>query len=301
MNNIQSVEEKYSEPVGVLIKIEQIQVSKRQPRHYFNAEKISELTESIKEYGILEPLIVRPLEADKYELVAGERRYKAAKEAKLSKIPVIIKEINEEEAFELALLENMQRDDLNAIEETEGMLDLICQTLKISRDKVIQLLNRVANAQKRNLKLQKKDQEEIEIIDQLFLKIGGLNRESFRTNRLPLLNLPKDVLKVLREGRLQYTKGKAISKVENKTERKKLIEKAIKEKLSLSQIKKEIETIKKQIHTQSSQKEQIKYYSENLHKELKKIIEPHLDLLADKNKKDQIETLLDEIIKIVRE
>ena len=319
VKNAESFNEKGLQPIGVLIRIEQIQVSKKQPRRYFNPQKISELTESIKEYGILEPVIVRSLEGDKYELVAGERRYRAAKKAGLSEIPATIQEIDKEQAFELALLENMQRDDLNTIDETEGMLDLLSQKLKISRDEVIQLLNQAANAKKRGVRLTDNVKRQIEIVEKLFSKVGRLSPESFRTNRLPLLNLPEDVLEVLREGKLQYTKAKAISKLDTKNQREELIKIAIDEELPLSQIRKKIQAIKKENQnnnqsfqfknpeTQSSlveanqlnQKAEVQYSSGNLYEDLKTIIELHSDALKDNNKKGQIEILLEQLIKII--
>ncbi|MGK7957534.1 MAG: ParB/RepB/Spo0J family partition protein, partial [Crocosphaera sp.] len=212
----ENVEKTNIATIGQWLNIEKIQLPQRQPRRSFNRERLEELTASIEEYGILEPLIVRPLNDQLYELVAGERRYRAAKKAGKEQIPVIVKDIDEQQAFELALLENMQRDDLNAIDETEGMLTLICQTLEISSNQeVIQLLNKAANAQRRNQPLTDNVKRQIDIIDDLFMKIGRLNRESFRTNRLPLLNLPDDVLQVLRQGRLDYTKAKAIAKLES--------------------------------------------------------------------------------------
>ena len=231
-------------PIGQWVDIEQIKLPHRQPRRSFDREKLVELTASIEEYGILEPLIVRPLNDRLYELVAGERRYRAAKNAGKTQIPVIVKDIDEQQAFELALLENMQRDDLNAIDETEGMLELIRQHLDIaSNQEVIQLLNKAANAQRRNQDLTDNVTRQIEIIDELFIKIGRSNRESFRTNRLPLLNLPDDVLQVLRQGRLDYTKAKAIAKLESEIDRRNLMELVITEKLTLSQLKEKIQEI----------------------------------------------------------
>jgi ParB family transcriptional regulator, chromosome partitioning protein len=99
--------------------------TREQPRHYFDPEKLEQLVQSIAQHGILEPLLVRPLETNQYELVAGERRYRAALKLGLSEVPVVIRQLNDEEATQLALIENLQREDLNPIEETEGILQLL--------------------------------------------------------------------------------------------------------------------------------------------------------------------------------
>ncbi|WP_107668767.1 ParB/RepB/Spo0J family partition protein [Cyanothece sp. BG0011] len=275
-------------PIGQWLDVEQIQLPQRQPRRSFNREKLEELTASIEEYGILEPLIVRPLNDHLYELVAGERRYRAAKNARKTQIPVIVKDIDEQQAFELALLENMQRDDLNAIDETEGMLELIRQTLEIaSNQEVIQLLNKAANAQRRNQPLTDNVKRQIDMIDDLFMKIGRLNRESFRTNRLPLLNLPDDVLQVLRQGELDYTKAKAIAKLDNEIDRRNLMELAITEQLTLRQIKEKIQEILEQNQTVPRVNN-----STDLYKEFKAITKIKSDAWKDESKKAQLETLL---------
>lgn len=96
-----------------------------QPRKVFNMESLNELAESIKEHGVLQPVLVRPM-GEKYEIIAGERRYRAAKLAKLDSIPVVIKEVSDKEAKEIALIENLQREDLSVVEEAlayKGMIE----------------------------------------------------------------------------------------------------------------------------------------------------------------------------------
>jgi ParB family chromosome partitioning protein len=107
--------------------IEQVVPQGGQPRQYFNLERLAELAASIKDRGLIEPIIVRRLSTspDRYEIVAGERRWRASKEAGLDEIQVIVKELNSSEAFELALIENIQREDLNAVELAEAYQRLI--------------------------------------------------------------------------------------------------------------------------------------------------------------------------------
>jgi ParB family transcriptional regulator, chromosome partitioning protein len=238
------VKRQASQGVGSLISIQSIKTSKTlQPRRYFASDKMEQLTASVKEHGILEPLIVRPLDGETYELVAGERRLRAAQDLGLNEVPVIIRQFSDQQALEVALLENLQRDDLNPIDETDGILKLLCQSLgegfENSED-VTSLLNKAANAKRRNTNLTETEIYHIEKIDRLFSQIGRLNRESFRTNRLPLLRLPQDVLSILKEGKLEYTKAKAIAKLDSLEQRAELMKWAISDGLSLSEVKKEI-------------------------------------------------------------
>lgn len=228
--------------VGRMIPIQSLVISqKQQPRRFFDAKKMEQLRESIRKYGILEPLIVREHSNKTYELIAGERRYRAAKAENFSEVPVIIRSLDDQAAYELALLENLQRDDLNPIEETDGILELLCKSLDSTREEIISLLNRAANAERRGLNLTDNVTRQIEVIDKVFSTVGRLNRESFRSNRLPLLNLPADVLEILRSGELEYTKAKVIARIEDEDDRKAFTGKVVAEKLSLREVKRRIQ------------------------------------------------------------
>ncbi|MBI2870700.1 MAG: ParB/RepB/Spo0J family partition protein [Candidatus Omnitrophica bacterium] len=102
------------------VSIGKIVPNRFQPRTQFNAESIQSLAESIKTRGLLQPVVVRRLDSDRYELVCGERRLRAAKEASLGEVPVLIKDVTDAEALELALIENLQREDLNPLDEAKG-------------------------------------------------------------------------------------------------------------------------------------------------------------------------------------
>ncbi len=104
--------------------IGQLKPGKFQPRRQFDEDAIADLVESIREKGILQPILVRPLEGD-YEIIAGERRWRAAQRAQLHDVPVIIRELTDKEALEVALVENLQRQDLSALEEAEGYRRLV--------------------------------------------------------------------------------------------------------------------------------------------------------------------------------
>lgn len=107
-----------------LLRIAEIEPNREQPRKVFDDNAIAELSESIKEYGVIQPIIVTK-EKGYYRIVAGERRWRAAKEAGLKKIPAIIKEYTDKEVSEIALIENLQREDLNPLEEAKGIQNLI--------------------------------------------------------------------------------------------------------------------------------------------------------------------------------
>jgi len=234
-----SISNDSSSVVSNLIPIDKIRFSFKQPRRYFDQAKMEQLIQSVKEHGILEPLLVRPLDGD-YELVAGERRYRAAQALGLNEVPVTVRELSDKEALQVALIENLQREDLNPVEETEGILDLLALELVSSREEVISLLNRAANAKKRSQELTENVSRQLEQIEGIFAVVGRITPESFRTTRLPLLNLPIEILEVLHQGKVAYTKAHVLARIKDEVQRKALLQAAIDEDLSLSQIKERI-------------------------------------------------------------
>jgi ParB family chromosome partitioning protein len=127
------------------IKLTEIHLPASQPRRYFDPQALDELTESIKQHGLLQPLLVRPLKSGGYELVAGERRYRGAQKAGLTEVPVVVRELSDEQAWQLALIENLQREDLNPIEETEAVLALLSLKLGCDVSEVKSLLYKMKN------------------------------------------------------------------------------------------------------------------------------------------------------------
>jgi len=125
-----------------------IRLPPQQPRRYFDPDKLEQLVLSIKEHGILEPLLVRPRPGGEYELVAGERRYRAAQKLGLAEVPVVIRKLTDEEALALSLIENLHREDLNPVEETEGILQLLSLKLNVAVEETISLLYRMQNEAK---------------------------------------------------------------------------------------------------------------------------------------------------------
>jgi ParB family chromosome partitioning protein len=221
--------------------IEQIVLSPSQPRRYFDPEKLESLANSIKEVGLLEPLVVRPIGNDIYELIAGERRLRACKIALLENVAVNIIECDETAAKRIRLVENLQREDLNVYEETIGILELLTTLLSTELESVVQLLYQMNHAHKGNADQNVLVSDESLTIQELFSKLGKITWLSFVTTRLPLLKLKEDIKEVLSKGELEYTKALAISKIKDDKQRAIVLKRAIDEKLSLSKIKELVE------------------------------------------------------------
>lgn len=267
------------------IPITEIQLPDSQPRRYFDEEKLESLSKSIKEYGILEPLLVRPKNG-KYELIAGERRLRASKQAGLSEVPVIILDLDDTQTSQIRLIENLQREDLNPLEETEGILQLLSIELKQEVSEVISFLHKMQNEAKGKL-TQNVLGNKKEVVEEVFNSLGTIGWQSFVTSRLPLLKLPQDVLKVLREGGLEYTKAMAIAKLKDKEQREKLLVEVLEKNLSLKEIKERIEVLKP---TKTPKEVPLKQRVEDTFRQLKKS-----KVWDDEKKKKSIEKLLSQM------
>jgi ParB family transcriptional regulator, chromosome partitioning protein len=250
-----------------IIKLDSISLPDSQPRRYFDSQKLEQLTQSVKAHGILENLLVRPLENKEgsYELVAGERRYRAAIAAELTEVPVTIRELTDAEAFSIALVENLQREDLNPVEETEGIVTLLGIQLKESPEIVISLLYRMDNEQKKKVTNNVIGNTEKLKIESVFTSLGQ-NWQSFVNNRLPLLKLPTEILEVLRQGKIEYTKAKAIALVKDEQQRKKILEEALDKNLSLIQIKEKIKALSTEDHPALSPSTHVKTITSRLNR-----------------------------------
>lgn len=250
-----------------MVEIESISLPASQPRRYFDPQKLEQLTQSVKAHGILENLLVRPLgnKEGAYELVAGERRYRAAQAAGLTEVPVTIRELADEEAFSIALVENLQREDLNPVEETEGIVTLLGIQLKESPEAIISLLYRMDNEQKKKVTNNVIGNTEKLKIESVFASLGQ-NWQSFVNNRLPLLKLPAEILEVLRQGKIEYTKAKAIALVKDEQQRKNLIDEALSKNLSLVQIKEKIKALSTKDNSAPSPSTQVKTITSRLNR-----------------------------------
>nr|WP_275974872.1 ParB/RepB/Spo0J family partition protein [Thermus thermophilus] len=195
-----------------------------QPRKRF--ENLEALAESIREKGVLQPLLVRPLGDGRYAIVAGERRYRAARMAGLSEVPVRVVELSEKEARLFALVENLQREDLNPYEETVGVLALLSEDLGKPVEEVVGLLHRMWNEVRGKVTRNVAGNPEIQRVEELFRTLGRMSWESFVRHRLPLLNLPEDLKAALEEGAIPYTAALELKKVKDASLRRDLLEEA---------------------------------------------------------------------------
>lgn len=175
----------------VLLGVDQLQPGLYQPRKHIDAQSISELAESIALHGVLQPLIVRPLEGEgnQYEIVAGERRWRAAQEAQLHEVPVILMQLENEAALEIALIENLQREDLNILEEAQGY-QLLMEEFDLTQERAA-------------------------------LKVG--KSRSHVANATRLLGLPDGVKTMIRQGKLTAGHARALVNAENPEELAKAI------------------------------------------------------------------------------
>ncbi len=225
-------------PKGNVVALDLIDSWSEQPRRYFDPERYAALRRSIAQQGILQPVLLRP-RGERYQLVAGARRVRAARELGLQTVPALVRELNDIQAQELALLENLQREGLSPVEETWATLDLLALRLATDRAGAVQALDRLLN---RN---SKEPDREAKIIDAVFQDLGRLTPQSFRTHRLPLLNLPAEILSALEQGKLHYTKARAIARITEPEILNQLLNRTISENLSLAQIRAQI----RQAHT----------------------------------------------------
>lgn len=243
ISNVRLLDDLTQSTTNQSVKVDLIHLPIKQPRRYFDPQKMQQLERSIQEHGILEPLLVRPLLNGQYELIAGERRFRAAQILELDTVPIISKDVTDKEAIQISLVENLQREDLNPVEETEAILELLSLSLDIDISDIMSTLNQSANAKKRGLELTDNVTRQLEAIESLLANVGRFNAESFRTNRLPLLNMPDDVLETLRQGKLEFTKARAIARIRDESQRQELLEESISQNLSLTQIKARIVAI----------------------------------------------------------
>ena len=254
------------EAAAQVVAIARIHLPQEQPRRYFDSEKLQQLVISVKELGILEPLLVRPREQGDYELVAGERRYRAAQTAGLTSVPVVVRKLTDAEALQLSLVENLQREDLNPVEETEGILQLLAIQLNKSVEEATALLYRMQNEVKGKVTQNVLGSSEEEQVRAMFDSLGLMSWESFVSSRLPLLNLPEEVISALRQDQIEYTKASVIARIKNSSQRQALLEEAIKENLLLTQIKERIQGVRPRQEKPQSLKNRIKEASSRLQK-----------------------------------
>ncbi|MDD6033881.1 MAG: ParB/RepB/Spo0J family partition protein [Oscillospiraceae bacterium] len=192
------------------VRISEIEPNRRQPRKDFNETALAELADSIREHGILQPLLVRKLETGGYQLVAGERRWRAARMIGLDEVPVIVRDMTEAEVMELGLIENLQREDLNPLEEAAGYQELMT-TYGLTQEQVA--------------------------------KRVGKSRSAV-ANALRVLNLPEQVRPLISSGQLSMGHAKALLGLDNTEELIKLAQLAAEKGLSVREVERLVSKLK---------------------------------------------------------
>ena len=200
------------------VELEQINAGRFQPRENFNEESLNELTKSIKKHGVLSPILVRELGLNKYEVIAGERRLRASLKAGLETIPCLIDQKKDQDALESALIENLQREDLNAVEEARGY-DRLKREFGLTQDEVATSTGKA---------------------------------RSTIANSLRILSLPQKVLDYLAAGKIEKGHAKLLASLDAK-EAEKAAENIVKNKLTVRDLSKTSNTNKKNKQTKEKQ------------------------------------------------
>lgn len=209
-----------TEKGDTLLSLNDIEPNREQPRKYFDEEALSELADSIAKHGVIQPLLVRPLSDGGYQLIAGERRWRASRMAGLSEVPVVIREMSDQQAAELALIENLQREDLNPIEEAEGF-KLLMEKYNFTQE---QAAERV-----------------------------GKSRPAV-TNALRLLALPDEILDLVKSGKLSAGHARTILPITDKTLLTKLVGEIMTKELSVRETERLVKTLSKPTEEKSTKK-----------------------------------------------
>jgi ParB family chromosome partitioning protein len=207
--------EALGQPAAATLPVETLQPGAFQPRVHFAPEGLEELARSVREQGILQPLLVRPLSGGRYEIVAGERRWRAAQLAGLAEVPVLLRDLSDAQAGLAAAVENLQREDLNVIEEVRARLQVAASTLGVPPQEAVARL----------FALDRRPEEDPEAVARLDAMFSALGRESWRSfvkNRAAVLHLPEDVQAAVRAG-LDYRKALVIGRMPDQAERTALL------------------------------------------------------------------------------
>jgi ParB family chromosome partitioning protein len=247
----------------VEIDINSIEPNKAQPRKHFDEISLNELSESIIAYGIIQPIIVKK-QSDYYEIIAGERRWRAARIAGLSKVPVIIKEYSRQEVLEIALIENIQREDLNPMEEAESYKMLIDE-FKLSQEQVSEKVGRSRSA---------------------------------IANSLRLLNLDKRVQNFVVENKITNGHARTLLAIEDANMQFEIAEKIIEEQLSVRQVEVLVKTLmeeKPQKIEKETAKSKVDFAYRGIEREFAQIFGTKVQIINGKKKgKIEIEYYSDE-------
>lgn len=273
---------------------------KKPVRHYYDPEELRQWAlNDIQLNGIRSPLWVRshPSQPGKYELVAGLRRLKAAELLNLATVPVKVFDWDDRTAFHAAISENANRRDFSALEELDNTLRLLEIQIGCDADEVVSLLYRMNNAAKGTTNQNVLVSHEAEIVKQVFDAFGRITWQSFVATRLPLLKKPQEILDRIRQGQIHYTKGILIASLKDGETRQQLLEEAIRQSMSVSEIKQRIKWLNHETKADLPLTQ-----SANLRERFTKAVQEakkNKALWQDPNKTQQIEQWLSQLEAIV--
>lgn len=215
--------------------LSQIVFNPKQPRRYLDESALAALTDSIRQHGVLEPILVRRV-GERFEVVAGERRTRAARAANLHSIRAVILNLDETQALEVAVIENLQREDLNPVEETDAVLTLLSVRLEKPVEDVLETVKSMYDESRGRVGNNVISNAEKEKVTTIFASLGRFTPASFHTNRVPLLGLPTELIQAVREGKLHYTKARKLARVQNHGARNLLLERALSEGMTINEL-----------------------------------------------------------------
>ena len=224
----------------------------RNHRKYFDDERLANLTESVRRKGLLVPPIVRSVSEGRWQVISGERRFRAAKNAGLVEIPCRVYDFTDEEALEVSLADNFLRDDPNPYERTVGLLELLAQKLDMTPDDVVGLFKQMRStreaARQRGEDLNNVIQDpKAKLAGKVVAEVGGISWNSFLQNNIPVLKAYADILAALDRGDIPYNNAMVVNKVADPLERSELLVRAIADKLSVADLRKQVALIKKRV------------------------------------------------------
>lgn len=235
----------------VSLRITEIEPNKEQPRKFFDEAALSELAASVAQHGVLQPLLVRPLPNGQYQLIAGERRWRAARMAGLQEVPVVIREMTEQEAAEVALIENLQREDLNPMEEAHGYRTLM-ESYGMTQEETAKAVNKSRPAV---------------------------------ANALRLLSLPSSIATLVQSGELSAGHARTLLSFETKEQQEQAAKDVIEKGLSV----RALEKMAKAAQTPRSEKEYVR--RESFFDEVELALTEHLGRKVKVSVKEKVGTL----------
>lgn len=237
-----------------MVKITMVEPNRKQPRKNFDEDALLELSDSIKQFGVIQPIVVQDRK-DHYEIIAGERRWRAAKMAGIKEVPVIIKNYTEQEIVEISLIENIQREDLNPIEEAQAYKRLLTE-FNLKQDEVAERVSKSRTAV---------------------------------TNSMRLLKLSEEVQQMVINDMLSTGHARALLAVENPEEQYTLAQKVFDEKLSVRDVEKLVKNVHKPAKTKKPDNKALSLIYQDIEEKLKQALSTKVSIVAKEEGAGKIE------------